>query len=180
VDGAVAVIPFAGPPRWIRGWTVGAVAVGLSAAGHAVAGGAAPGPASLTVLTVGAALPCVALSTVEWTLRRLTGVLLIVQGLLHLAFLAGATHHHVSGSPSAMIAWHVVATAASVAIIRYAEGMLVGTAGRSALRRALRLTEHALGLPVASRPLLSVAAPGTSPSRLPAHVSARGPPPACS
>jgi len=142
----VLLTPYAGWCRLLRGWVVGATAIGLSAGGHAIVGGSTPTVPALILLTIAATWPCVALSRVEWTLRRLLGVLLIAQGGLHFAFIQG-THQHSVGNPPAMVAWHVAATCMSILVLTYAERALAGLITRSGLHRAVRVLEHRLELP---------------------------------
>jgi hypothetical protein len=74
------------------------------------------------------------MSSIEWTLRRLVGVLLVAQAAFHLAFLSLAPTHP-NASPLQMYAWHVAASALSVAVLRHCERTLVRIVAHVALHR---------------------------------------------
>lgn len=79
-----ATIPTHGVLRVLRGSCVGAAAVAVAATGHVAGGGALPAPLLLVGLTAPSAAVAWWCSDRRWTGARLVGVLLGIQGLLHL------------------------------------------------------------------------------------------------
>jgi hypothetical protein len=139
----VRATPYGGPARAVRGLAVSGIATGLAAGGHTLGGGAAPSPAGIVTLALLLTPLCVRMSGVEWTLRRLVGVLMVAQAGFHLAFMGLATTHHTA-SPLLMATWHLVATATSIVLLRYSERALAALISRVAVRRVATLLARVL------------------------------------
>lgn len=82
----MAMTPDRGAPRLARACVFALVATGLSAAGHAAGGGGFPSPAVFAVVGPPVALLALWLSSRRRGLPALSGVLALVQGLLHVVF----------------------------------------------------------------------------------------------
>ena len=167
--------PYGGPVRVARGWSVGAFATCLSVGGHSLAGGTAPSPALLSAIVGAASAVAVAMSSLEWTVRRLTGVLLVAQAGFHLLFMMGSKSH-ATGNPSAMLVWHVAASVVSVVVLRYAESALVGLVDRVGLRRFSTLSSYRATSGPRRRPPGFFVFVGASASWQQTTVLVRGPP----
>jgi hypothetical protein len=85
--------------RWIRALTLASVLLGSGVAGHVAAGGFAPAASVLLPLFVLLAAALVPLLNAPATPRRVTALLVVGQGVLHvlLQFLGGSTAVEVAG-----------------------------------------------------------------------------------
>jgi hypothetical protein len=183
--------------RGLRGAVVGTTATTLAATGHAMGGGAVPGPAQLLVVGAGAVVVAVALSSRRWSLPSLLLVVLGVQAAYHVAFatgagvqstgptgpmghpgfMAGMDHHGTPGL--AMMAGHVLAAVATAALLARGEQWclalvaLLGASLVAALWRPVPVRTHRPGAAVRreERPRALLLA---------RTVSRRGPPSGCS
>lgn len=130
-----AVALCSGAGRAVRAVAVSVVAVFLAVGGHVAAGGSVPSPA-----TVGAALAVAVplsywLSDRAWSAAQLTAVFLLAQGTLHFACVFTTMGDSVlTTSTGPMLAWHLVGTAATVAVVRYGERCLWATVDALGLR----------------------------------------------
>ena len=124
------------PGQLTLGVAVGVGSTALALGGHAISGGATPGPALLAALTLAAVLACVVLGRTRWKLPGLLGALVVMQAVFHLTFdgqagvsmPAGHSHRH-DHSPAAatpalaglgwqMLAAHIVAVLVTTLVIR--------------------------------------------------------------
>jgi hypothetical protein len=167
--------PTRGIVRVVRAVAVGGGAFAVSLAGHVAGHAVVPPLAALGPLAVVACVVAWALSSARWTATSLTGLVLVAQSVLHLAFsLAAGDAGHQHLAP--MLAGHLVATVIVVAALTRGEALLWGVAESFSLRvwRLLRAVAPPPG-PVPSGPVARVrlAAPscwhGDQPPR-------RGPP----
>jgi len=134
--------------RALRAAGVSLTAVGLAVGGHLYGGGMAPSVGVLTIVWAIGSLVSWQLSRRRWTVPTLTGVLVLTQVVMHgLCSLHGQmamTHGGLT-----MVGGHAVATAISVATLRYGEdavwavaeavllrpvGVLAGLVGSPAIR----------------------------------------------
>ena len=115
--------PTRGVVRVARAVAVGVGALAVSLAGHVAGHGALPPLAALGPLAVAACVAAWALSSARWTARSLTGVVLVAQSILHLAFslAAGDAGQHHTGP---MLAGHLVATVVVVVALTRGEALL--------------------------------------------------------
>jgi Kef-type K+ transport system membrane component KefB len=118
---------------------------------------------------------CVRMSGLEWTLRRLVGVLLVAQAGFHLVFMGLAPTHHTA-SPLLMATWHIVATAVSIVLLRYAERALAGLASRVTLRRVSTLLRPVYLPRRLPRPMAWRLATSNGPAWQRSPLPVRGPP----
>jgi hypothetical protein len=145
--------PTRGVVRVARAVAVGGGALAVSLAGHVAGHAAVPPLAALGPLAVVACVVAWALSSVRWTATSLTGVVLVAQSILHLAFsLAAGDAGQQHTAP--MLAGHVVATVIVLAALTHGEALLWGVAESLSLRvwRLLRYVAPPLR-PERSRPI---------------------------
>jgi hypothetical protein len=105
----------------------------VSLAGHVAGHGVMPPLVALGPLAVVAGVVAWALSAARWTAMSLTGVVLVAQSILHVAFslTAGdASQHHMEP----MLAGHLVATVIVLAALTRGEALLWGVAESLSLR----------------------------------------------
>lgn len=103
----------------LLGGGVGVCATALAVGGHLIGGGATPRPPLLAVLTVAAIAAGVLVSRTRWRLPALLSVVVVMQGVFHLA-LGGpagssahaghaAAHSHATHSATTGFGWHMLA-----------------------------------------------------------------------
>ena len=167
------------PSRFLRGSVVGSLLIGLSALGHASAGGDVD-PATLLALAAAAVTCCVALSAWEWTLPRLLVVLGLGQVMVHLALEAtmapmpsmtglsaaptaaarmsdmtamdpaGGVLAPAPADPGAWMLWaHVLAVVVGAVLVRYGEVAALALFAAIASMTRPRLVTRALARPAA-------------------------------
>ncbi|KAA1419789.1 hypothetical protein FE697_017940 [Mumia zhuanghuii] len=173
--------------RWraVRACVAASTALAVAVAGH-LAGGAAAPPASAVLVAGGlASVLAYGLSARRWSVRTLTGLVLGVQGVVHLWCSMAATSPVGAGVEAApgpaMLLGHALATVATVALLHRGEAALLAL-GDVVVARPVRRLAYAL------RPRLvpqrvgaphsgGAAPPGLRPLiMLGATLSRRGPP----
>ena len=147
--------------RLARGTAVGAAAVGVSLAGHVAGQGMLPPATTLLAVLAAAAAIAWALSFARWTLLSLTGLLVAVQSVLHVSFLAG------SGMAAEHLTWpmllgHTVATVVMVGVLRRGEELLWAVAESFGLR-AWRALRGIADLPLPTAPTVVVVTRSATP-----------------
>lgn len=148
--------PTRGVVRVARAVAVGGGALAVSLAGHVAGHAAVPPLAALGPLAVVACVVAWALSSARWTATSLTGVVLVAQSILHVAFALAAGdagQHHMAP----MLAGHLVATVIVVAALTRGEALLWAVTESLSLRvwRLLRPIAPPLR-PAPSRPITRV------------------------
>ncbi|MBW9213611.1 hypothetical protein KV102_02040 [Mumia sp. zg.B53] len=183
----------AGAPLWraARATVVAATALCVALLGHLSGGGSVPSGRTVVVTVAVAAALAYRLAARRWTVRTLSGFVLAVQAGVHLwCSIAGAQAGPVAPSTAspgavpdaAMLAGHLVATVATVALLRHGDAALVSVLSLVVARpvRRLAYAAGALVVPLLPRPSRDVRwATDSSPPAvllLGPTVSRRGPP----
>lgn len=139
------------------------MALGVAMAGHLAGGGAVPGTPAVLVAGALATALAYRLSDRRWSVRTLGGLVLGVQGAVHLwcSLTLSPVAEPTAASPdAAMLLGHALATVATVALLRRGEHALLALGDAVVVGPSRRLS-------YASRPC--VAAPATH-SHLPART----------
>ncbi|MQA82954.1 MAG: hypothetical protein GEV10_31635 [Streptosporangiales bacterium] len=167
-----------GTGRAVRAVAVAVVATLVAVLCHVAGGGTAPNAATVGLVLAVAVPLCFWLSDRAWTTRQLAAVFLLAQGFLHgVAVFTIPDHAMADTSTAAMLGWHLVATAVSVAVVRHGETCLWATADALGLR-AYRIAFAPRPLPAVGETWQPVAIGDTPPDHQ-HHVRARplrGPP----
>lgn len=111
------------PFRLARVWAVTGVALMISIGGHLLGGGDRPAPAVAAGLFVLLSMIVWRLSNHRLTPRIIAGALLLAQALIHLSCTV-ASDGPMSEFGPAMLAGHVVATVAAMAVLSRGEALL--------------------------------------------------------
>lgn len=115
--------------RWLRAWILGGSSVGLAAAGHLGGGGHAE-PVLLAMLVATTSLAASGWVRRERGLIAITGAVVGVQVLAHLALSIGHTH-----SPAdSMLLAHAASALALAAFLRWGESRIFATTRRRYLQ----------------------------------------------
>ncbi|MGH1563253.1 hypothetical protein [Mumia sp. DW29H23] len=148
-----ATDPAAPVRRWraVRAGVVASTALSVALLGHVAGGGAVPSTPAVLVFAATASLLSYHLAARRWSVRTLTGLVLAVQAGVHLwcSTAAPATPEATTVPDSAMLLGHLVATVATVALLRRGEEALAGLAERVVARPARRIA-YAVAALVAS------------------------------
>jgi hypothetical protein len=158
--------------RWARvarGSLVAAVALFAAAFSHAIAGGAAPGPAGLAIAAAFALLASIAVVGRRLTLPGITVAVVVSQAFFHLVFSLGgpsavvltqAAHHgaitttvsgagaHPGHSGGWMLVAHAVAALVTIAFLHRGEREVWRVAAAASRQLAAVLQGRAVRLPV--------------------------------